>query len=658
MIKYTNPQGYNYYYIGNPNNNIEWSKKHYDDLLSQGRDEEAYHYANNFRFEDNNIQSNFIKTVNDNYTKAMELKSFIANANDETADKYEAIYYLRNKIKLNNLETSDNNDEYNSLITNLKDNKFIKDIQNFANGFFGESDQVKVHINTRDVKGKWLGAFEWIVPDDEIDINEFLKTELDITPEYLKNHNIKLESDNNGKYFVLNRDDYDLDLLMKLKKHDNITYIRNSAKDKETSDKVSDIFDSGGYLAAAASGATLGAVGGLGIASIPGAILGGLGGMLLYGVGKAAREATGLGEDVLEWMFSEASYYVEELQDTYNDITKIYDDKDSEKHAYGVTALYDYELNAITINELLANDDTKSQGNYLRKISTSAVTKLLSHENFNDLYISESNLDGDDTYYFHQVEDKDRKQDLYKILSSSKNSTVTILPIVRADGLMGAEITISAIQSEDTPISDRNKEVLKFRAFDENNSLFPELEYIKDTDLTIQGNIKKFKIDNYNEIYIGTNNEIYRQQKGIYTINDNIVDEETFKNTLTIDLASKQIGDSLAKDYINANGGFLANKEDEYIDMVRGASINVVNSIIQDGDFIELIKNIFGDKINLKDPKEIYKYIFQLKGVGDEISAEYYNQYYNQIPLSIINKLNLVYKASSNIDTRVSKYMN
>ena len=633
--KFTTKNGNNYYYIGRPydkntmpgldsTNYNQWNHDYYQQLQLQHKHQEAYEYANMFVFEDPNIKHEFEKTIDEAYTFNHQLKAFMENATTkEEQDKYKTIFLYKNGISIDALNSSNNKSYW--------DNEFAKDVIKFSDGFYGDSNKVKVTIG-KQLRGENLGWFEWFVRDYDLNATEYLNS-IGITQDYLNEKGISLNNDEYGNtYFIMDKKDNHLDVLMKLKKDNRITFNRMDANGNyknDTSDNISNIL--------------AGINAGISTAFFTG--------YWLYTDIKDMFYSAY--KDPTEWIYQDASYYAEELQDTWNSISKVYDDQ--KNYVQEVIALYDYTIHGEEIenNYLDGNSKNDKYANHIFKTTTPALNVILNDISFNNSIISEQIYDGEETANFHTVNDIDRKKQLYNILSSSDKSTISITPIVRKDGVIGSQSRISSIQSKDSDINTRNKDVLEFRVYNERNNPFSELSDKINNDVEIQGQLKKYKIDSYNTIHKGINNEIYTKEKGYYKIGDDYVDETTFTNKLSIDLASKQIAHSLANTYLNIYGTIIPNKEKELENIAKGAAVTTVNSIMQDGDIIESLKYIFGNKVNTKDPESIYNAIFELASASEKTVSD---EYINMLPVNVVDKLNLIYFNYNSILTEFFKY--
>lgn len=633
--KFTTKNGNNYYckepqYDKNKmpgldsTNYNQWNPDYYQQLQLQHKHQEAHDYANMFVFEDPNINDEFQKNIDGAYTFNHQLKAFMENATTkEEQDKYKTIFLYKNGISIDALNSSNNKDYW--------DNEFAKDVIKFSDGFYGDSNKVKVTIG-KQLRGENLGWFEWLARDYDLSATEYLNS-MGITQDYLNKKGISLNNDEYGNtYFIMDKKDNHLDVLMKLKKDNRITFNRMDANGNyknDTSDGISNIL------------AEIGA--GISNTFFAGVWMYTDVKDMLYSVNK----------DPNEWIYQDASYYAEELQDTWNSISEIYDKQ--KDYVQEVIVLNDYTIHGEEIenNYLDGNSKNDKYANHIFKTTTPALNVILNDISFNNSIISEQIYDGKETVNFHTVNDIDRKKELYKTLSNSDKSTISITPIVRKDGVIGSQIRISSIQSKDSDINTRNKDVLVFRVYNERNNPFSELSDKINNDVEIQGQLKKYKIDSYNIIHKGINNEIYTKEKGYYKIGDDYVDETTFTNKLSIDLASKKIAHSLANTYLNINGIIIPNKEKELQNIAKGAAVTTVNSIMQDGDIIESLKYIFGNKVNTKDPESIYNAIFELASASEKTVSD---KYINMLPVNVVDKLNLIYFNYNSILNEFFKY--
>lgn len=632
--KFTTKNGNNYYYIGpqydentmpglDSTNYNQWNHDYYQQLQLQHKYQEAYEYANMFVFEDPNINNEFQKNIDGAYTFNHRLKAFMENATTkEEQNKYKTIFLYKNNISIDALNSSNNKDYW--------DNEFARDVIKFSDGFYGDSNKVKVTIG-KQVRGENLGWFEWFVRDYDLTATEYLNS-MGITQDYLNKKGISLNYDEYGNtYFIMDKKDNHLDILMKLKKDNRITFNRMDANGNyiNNSDGISNIL------------AEIGA-------DISTAFLTGL---FMYTDVKDMLYS--VNRDLNEWLYKDASYYAEELQDTWNNISEVYDKQ--KDYVQEVIALYDYTIHGEEIENNLLDGNSKNDkyANHVFKTTTPALNIILNDISFNDSMISEQKYDDEETVNFHTINDIDRKKELYNILASSDKSTISITPIVRKDGIIGSQIRISSIQSKNSDINARNKNVLEFRVFNERNNPFSELTDKINNDVEIQGQLKKYKIDSYNTIHKGINNEIYTKEKGYYKIGNDYVDETTFTNKLSIDLASKQIAHSLANKYLNTNGIIIPNKEKELQNIAKGAAFTTVMSITQDGDVIESLKYIFGNKVNTKDPESIYNAIFELASASEKTVSD---KYIDMLPVNVVNKLNLIYFNYNSILNEFFKY--
>ena len=116
------------------------------------------------------------------------------------------------------------------------------------------------------------------------------------------------------------------------------------------------------------------------------------------------------------------------------------------------------------------------------------------------------------------------------------------------------------------------------------------------------------------------------------------------------DKASQDIGRAIILNNISVNGSLPY--PDRYDNQVKVASFMIANDADNNGDIIEALKLIYGDKINYKDANAITKAIFDMKGAGNRVANEYEDIIADPATFEKFNDIYEVYSNMLNIGNR------
>jgi hypothetical protein len=91
---------------------------------------------------------------------------------------------------------------------------------------------------------------------------------------------------------------------------------------------------------------------------------------------------------------------------------------------------------------------------------------------------------------------------------------------------------------------------------------------------------------------------------------------------------------------------------DRYDNQIKAASFMIANDADKNGDIVEALKLIYGDKINYKDANAITKAIFDMKGAGNRVANEYEDVIADPATFEKFNDIYEVYSNMLNIGNR------
>ena len=116
------------------------------------------------------------------------------------------------------------------------------------------------------------------------------------------------------------------------------------------------------------------------------------------------------------------------------------------------------------------------------------------------------------------------------------------------------------------------------------------------------------------------------------------------------DKASQDIGRAIVLNNISVNGSIPY--PDRYDNQIKAASFMIANDADKNGDIVEALKLIYGDKINYKDANAITKAIFDMKGAGNRVANEYEDVIADPATFEKFNDIYEVYSNMLNIGNR------
>lgn len=116
------------------------------------------------------------------------------------------------------------------------------------------------------------------------------------------------------------------------------------------------------------------------------------------------------------------------------------------------------------------------------------------------------------------------------------------------------------------------------------------------------------------------------------------------------DKASQDIGRSIALDNVNVNGRLV--RPERYANQIQIASIMIANDANKDGDLIDALKLIYGNKIDYTDPTAIASAIFKMKGTESRVSQEYEEAIANPAVFEKFNDVFEIEKMLLNVGNR------
>lgn len=134
--------------------------------------------------------------------------------------------------------------------------------------------------------------------------------------------------------------------------------------------------------------------------------------------------------------------------------------------------------------------------------------------------------------------------------------------------------------------------------------------------------------------------------------NDKSKSTEWVRRQIHKDKAAQDVGRAIVMSNISVDGHLVNTKR--YSNQVMAASFMIANDANKNGDIIEVLKDIYGDKIDYTDANAIAAAIFALKGTGNVVADEYRNKIANPVTYE---KFNDIYEICANILNVGNRYI-
>lgn len=126
--------------------------------------------------------------------------------------------------------------------------------------------------------------------------------------------------------------------------------------------------------------------------------------------------------------------------------------------------------------------------------------------------------------------------------------------------------------------------------------------------------------------------------------NDRSKSKEWVTRQIHKDKAAQDIGRAIVMNNVSVNGAMVDLKR--YSNQIMAASVMIANDANKNGDIIEALHLIYGDKIDYTDANAITKAIFALKGTGNRVAQEYEDIIANP---AVYEKFNDIYEVCANM---------
>lgn len=126
--------------------------------------------------------------------------------------------------------------------------------------------------------------------------------------------------------------------------------------------------------------------------------------------------------------------------------------------------------------------------------------------------------------------------------------------------------------------------------------------------------------------------------------NDKSKSKEWVTRQIHKDKAAQDIGRAIVMNNVSVNGAMV--DLNRYSNQIMAASVMIANDANKNGDIIEALHLIYGDRIDYTDANAITQAIFSLKGTGNRVAQEYEDIIADP---AVYEKFNDVYEVCANM---------